>query len=245
MPPADQERTADRLGRLCLVQPRRGYRFSIDSVLLAAFARPAGGALAGAVADLGAGCGVLCLLLAARGLTGPFSAVELDPAAAACCRQNFATAGLAGQVLEHDLSQDHPALPAGGVGLVISNPPFGRAGHGRLPPDPARAAARHELTLEAGQLLDRASRLLPPGGRLAFCLPPLRLAEALAGLEPRRLAPKRLRLVHGRAGRLASLVMIEAVKDGGQHLVVEPPLLVHGQGQAYTPEVADIYASLE
>ena len=241
MPPADSDCTADRLGRLSLWQPRQGYRFSIDSLLLAAFVPAA----SGAVADLGAGCGVLCLLLEARGLAGPFTAVELDPLAAHCCRRNFQDAGLAGQVLEHDLRQEHPALTSGGFALVVSNPPFGRAGHGRLPPDPARAAARHELTLEADQLWARASRLLAPGGRLAMCLPPHRLPQAFQGLEMRRLAPKRLRLVHGREGRPASLALIEAVKDGGQHLVVEPPLLVYGQGQAHTPEVTALYASLE
>ncbi|MFH1036151.1 MAG: methyltransferase [Pseudomonadota bacterium] len=241
MPQAQPDFSADRLGRLSLQQPRQGYRFSIDSVLLAAFAP----APAGAVADLGAGCGVLCLLLAARGLAGPFTAVELDARAAACCRQNFLGAGLAGRVLEHDLGQDHPHLPAGGFALVISNPPFGRLGHGRLPPDPARAAARHELSLESEAWWQRASRLLPAGGRLALCLPPRRLAQTLAELASRRLVAKRLRLVHGRAGRPASLALIEAVKDGGPHLLVEPPLMVHGQGQAYSEEVAAIYASLE
>ncbi|MBI5522152.1 MAG: methyltransferase [Desulfarculus sp.] len=241
MPQAEEGFTTDRLGRLTLRQPRQGYRFSIDSVLLAFFATAA----TGPVADLGAGCGPLCLLLHARGLAGPYCAVELYPAAAQCCRHNFQAAGLAGQVLEHDLTQDHPALPAGGFGLVISNPPFGRAGQGRLPPDPARAAARHELTLKAPDLWARAAGLLRPGGRLAVCLPPRRLAEALAGLLEHGLTPKRLRLVHGRAGRPASLSLIEAVKGGGHNLLVEPPLIVYGTGQAYTPEVAGIYHSLE
>ena len=216
MPRAEEGFTTGRLGRLSISQPSRGYRFSIDSVLLAA-----------------------------RGLAGPFQAVELDPAAAAACRQNFQAAGLAGRVLEHDLTLDHPALPAAAFALVISNPPFGRAGQGRIPPDPARAAARHELTLKAPALWARAARLLAPSARLAVCLPPRRLAESLAGLMEHGLTPKRLRLVHGRAGKPASLALIEAVRKGGQHLAVEPPLIVYGQGQAYTPEVAAIYASLE
>lgn len=242
MHPDGPEFSDDRLGRLCLRQPRRGYRFSIDAVLLAAFASP----VKGPVADLGAGCGVLCLLLAARGLAGPFSAVELEPLAAACCRHNFARAGLAGQVLEHDLTQEHPLLPRRGFALVISNPPFGQAGQGRLPPDPARAQARHELHLDAPALWRAAERLLPDGGRLALCLPPRRLVQALAQLEAQGLAPKRLRLVHGRVSLPASLALIEAVRGGKPHLEVEPPLLVYGgPGQTYSPEVAQIYAALD
>ncbi len=45
---------------LSIRQPERGYRFSIDSVLLAGFAAPY---CRGAVLDLGTGCGVLLLLL--------------------------------------------------------------------------------------------------------------------------------------------------------------------------------------
>jgi tRNA1Val (adenine37-N6)-methyltransferase len=229
-----------RLGDLTIWQPRTGYRFSMDSVLLASFASP----LKGRVADLGAGCGVLGVLLSRRGLAGPFLALELDAAAAACCTRNFALHGLAGQVLNHDLTQPHPALAGGAFALVISNPPFGRLGHGRVPPDPARAAARHELTVSAEQLLAVAARLLKAKGRLALCAPPRRLPELLAALPPLRLAPRRLRLVHGRQGRAASLALIEAVKDGGVQLTVEPPLTVYGEGQVYRDEVARYYNEL-
>jgi len=230
----------DRLGRHLLEQPVSGYRFSIDSVLLAAFAPAA----AGPVADLGAGCGVLCLLLAARGLAGPFWALEIDPLAAACCERNFTRAGLAGRVLVHDLSQPTGQPAPGSCALVIANPPFGRPGHGRLPPQPSRARARHELALPAAALWPRAAELLPARGRLALCWPPARLPQALAGLEAHRLAPKRLRLVHGRERAAAKLALIEAVKDGRPQLRVEPPLILYGQGQRHTAEVEAMYREL-
>lgn len=234
-----------RLGELNLWQPRTGYRFSIDSVLLAAFASPR----SGPVADLGAGCGVLCALLARRGLagpglTGPFLALEQNPVAALACQRNFTELGLPGQTLAHDLRQPHPQLKAGGFSLVISNPPFGRSGEGRLPPDPGRAAARHELTLSMEELAALAGRLLRPAGRLALCVPPRRLPQVLAALTSQRLGPQRLRLVHGREGKPASLALIEAVKNGGDHLKVEAPLTVFAQGQTYAPEVAAIYQEL-
>ncbi len=232
--------TEDRLGRHTLEQPKDGYRFSIDSVLLAAFAPR----VEGPVADLGAGCGVLCVLLAAKGLPGPFSALEIDRLAARCCGRNFARAGVAGRVLLHDLSRAHAELPKGSFALVVSNPPFGRPGHGRLSPQLSRARARHELALAAADLWLRAAELLPAGGRLALCWPPSRLPRALASLEANRLAPKRLRLVHGRADLPAKLALIEAVKDGGEQLTVEPPLVVFAREREYTPEVAAIYREL-
>ncbi len=232
--------THDRLGQHHLEQPAQGFRFAIDSVLLADFATPA----TGPVADLGAGCGILCVLLAARGLAGPFQAMELDPLAAQCCARNFARAGLAGSVLVHDLSQPHPDLKPGSFALAVSNPPFGQPGRGRLSPDPVRARARHELALTAEDLWQRARELLAPGARLALCWPPARLPQALAGLTAHGLAPRRLRLVHGRLGLPAKIALIEAVKDGGEELAVEPPLIVYEESQRQSAEVEAIYRRL-
>lgn len=239
--PPDELVSADQLGRFHLTQPGAGYRFSIDSVLLADFA----GAPKGPIADLGAGCGVLGVLLHGAGASGPFIAVEIDPLAAQCCGANYAANGVDGQVLEHDLNHGHPQLAPGGFGMVICNPPFGRKGHGRLPPEAARARARHELALSAERLWMVAADLLQPRGRIALCWPPARLVACLAGLQGIGLAPKRLRLVHGRASKPASLALIEAVKNGGEQLDVLPPLMVYGQGQEYSDEVAAMYQHLE
>jgi tRNA1Val (adenine37-N6)-methyltransferase len=232
--------TSDHLGRHSFRQPRQGYRFSIDSVLLADFCA----LVSGPVADLGAGCGVLCILLKAKGLSGPFTAVEIDPLAAECCRRNLKEAGLNGMVLNHDLTRPHKDLAPAGFALVVSNPPFTREGHGRLPPDPARARARHELSLNCSELWAQAAKLLPAGGRFVFCWPPARLVEALSGLPKYHLTPKRLRLVHGRQDRPASLALMEAIKDGGDQLTVEPPLIVYSQGQQHSSEVSSIYRRL-
>lgn len=230
----------DVLGCHTFWQPREGYRFSMDSVLLAAFAPQA----RGLVADLCAGCGVLSVLLHARDFLGPFTAVELDHDLAECCERNFEAAGLDGVVLRHDLQEPLAAELAGRFKLVISNPPFFAPGTGRVPAMAGRARARHGLDINTEDLFAGAARLLPVGGRMVLCWPPARLVEALAALTHARLTPKRLRLVHGRQGRPASLALIEAAKDRGPQLTVEPPLICYGQGRDYSPEVAAIYRDL-
>ena len=49
-------------GALSVVQPRDGYRFSVDSILLARFATARS---RDRVLELGAGCGVISLVIAA------------------------------------------------------------------------------------------------------------------------------------------------------------------------------------
>jgi tRNA1Val (adenine37-N6)-methyltransferase len=225
-----------RLGGLGIYQPKEGYRFSIDSILLAFFA-PLG---PGPIADLGAGCGVLSLLLARRGAEGPFTAIEIEPASVKCCQANLAH--LPVTVLEHNLCMPHAALPAQGFKIVVTNPPFGQPGRGRISPQASKASARHQLKLTWEQLWRTAARLLPPRGKLLFCLPPRSLAQAFAGLEKFNLIPQRLRLVHGRKELPAKIALLEAVKNGGRELRAEPPFILY-QDKVNTPgpELAAVY----
>src|ERR1700689_4545736 len=87
------EETLDSIlgGALRLYQPRRGYRFSVEAVLLARFAaaRPAARVL-----ELGAGCGVVALLFAALTQPREVVALEIQPALAALIARNAALNGL-------------------------------------------------------------------------------------------------------------------------------------------------------
>ena len=83
------EETLDSIlgGALRLYQPRRGYRFSVEAVLLARFAaaRPAARVL-----ELGAGCGVVALIYAALARPREVVALEIQPALAALIARNAA-----------------------------------------------------------------------------------------------------------------------------------------------------------
>ena len=63
-------------GALSIVQPFSGYRFSIDSILLGRFARPRA---RDRVLELGAGCGVISIMLAAFYQPREVVALELQP----------------------------------------------------------------------------------------------------------------------------------------------------------------------
>ena len=201
------------LGTYTLRQSDACFKLGRDSVLLADFATVRPG---WQVCDLGCGVGSLLLLLSQRVPDLDLTGVELDPAAADLARRNLADNGLPGAVLTGDL-RDPGLLPPDRYHLVISNPPYFRAGSGK-----SGGRARMDHTCSVSDLCRSAGRLTRTGGRFALVYRPERLAELFAALQAARLEPKRLRLLAYHAQKPPYAVLVEAVKDGGPGLDILP-----------------------
>ncbi|MFA7348068.1 MAG: methyltransferase [Desulfurivibrionaceae bacterium] len=239
-----EELTEENLfgGKLRCLQPRQGYRFSVDAVLLAHFITPEPGAR---ILDLGAGCGVVSLILSHRHPTISLAALEVQPRLAEVCRRNVAVNGLGNRcsVIEGDCREIATLLPQGSFDCVAANPPYYPTTSGRHHPETERAKARHEILGAIGEMAQAASFVLKPGGRSAFVYPAGRTEILLSSLRENGLAPKRLRMVHPYPGAEAGLVLVDAVKNGEEGLAVLPPFLIcQEKGGAYTSEMAAMYA---
>jgi len=227
-----------------ILQARDGYRYSLDPLLLCAFATIPANAR---VADLGTGSGVMPLLLAQQGQGREFVGIELQPELAARAAASVRLNGLEERV--RIVCADLRALPAelaGGFDVVLANPPYRRAASGRVAPGAERAAARHELAGGLADFLRAAAWLLRPRGRCNVVHLAERLAELLAEMRAYRLEPKRLRLVHARAEAAAKLVLVEGRKDARPGLTVAAPLIVYGAGEGrdYSGEMRAIFKSV-
>lgn len=235
--------TRDAIGGLVLRQPARGYRFSMDALLLAAFAC-ASAARPARVADYGAGSGVAGLLAARKLARAEVTLVELDAELHELCARNVEENALASRAraVHGDVRVHEPEEP---YDLILCNPPYRKPGTGRMAEGAQRSRARHELFLTLDELAAAAARSLRSRGRLCIVYHPERLVEAFERLRAARLEPKRIRLVHGRAEMEARIVLIEAVKHGRTGLQAEPPLIVYADGpeesKQYTPEVERMY----
>jgi len=211
-----------------LVQPEGGYRFSLDSLLLACFANP-GRQHVGI--DLGCGCGPigLGLLLRQPGLT--LTGVEIEPSSVAVANENAVNLHFTDRftAVEGDVVDWRPEKV---VDFVVANPPFRQLGRGKTSQGDERATARFENRGDFAQFARCAAIALKTRGRFFFVHLPERLPELMDGLSKAGLVAKRMRLVHGRANESAKMVLMEAIKAGGAGLLVEPPLILHkGMGK--------------
>lgn len=233
--------TLDELGSgdLKIIQQRDGYRFSLDPVLLCAFARIACG---DTVVDLGSGSGIIPLLLARRSPASRIIGIERQPELAERSRRSVAWNDLAARIDIHraDLREIHRLLGAESAQVVVSNPPYRPMDSGRISPASERAQARHEVAGDLRDFIAAAAYLLGTGGRFYLVYLAERLAELLSCLRQARLEPKRLRCVHSRPEAEARLVLVESRRGGQCGMALDPPLYIR-QGGEYSAEVLGFY----
>jgi tRNA1Val (adenine37-N6)-methyltransferase len=219
-------------GRVKLLQPRHGFRSSLDPILLAAFIQPPFGRFL----DLGCASGALAFLLLAKDPAATGVGVELQPRLAELAVRGRDANGFAQrfEVLKAD-ARSPGLLPAGAFDLVATNPPFRPLGTGVLPPLSEKAMANHEVALTLTEWLDTATRALAAGGRLAAIFPFDRQQELCDGLRARGFFVHRSRAVVPEAGQPPKRILVEA-RAGAAEEISEPPLVVH-HNQRYTAEV--------
>jgi tRNA1(Val) A37 N6-methylase TrmN6 len=230
----EPEITRDTLlrGRVKLLQPRHGFRSSLDPVLLAGFVSPPFGRFL----DIGCASGALSFLLLAHDQTATGVGVEIQPRLAALAEQGRHDNRFSDrfQVIVGDVRA--PGTVAGGAfDLVATNPPFRPLGTGVLPPLSEKALANHEVSLVLAEWLDVAALALRDGGRLATVFPFDRWDDLRAGLAARRFSAVRFRPVVARADEAPHRILVEA-RRAPAGAIAEPPLVVHDQA-GYSADV--------
>lgn len=225
---------------LKLIQRGDVFRFGTDSVLLADFARPRPRDRA---VDLGCGTGAIALLMAAHQPGIAVDAVELQPEVADMAARSMTMNHMEDRVrvLNADMRDAWRTLGAGGYTLAVCNPPYGKEGAALQSQNAAKRLARHEGDLTPGDIARAAAMLLKNGGRFCVIYPAPRAFEMMRAMHENHLAPKRLRTVHGVAGRAPKFVLMDAVKGGGEGLHWLEPLVLRNPDGSFTDEWHRIY----
>jgi tRNA1Val (adenine37-N6)-methyltransferase len=234
-----REETIDELQAygLKIAQPRHGYRFSLDPLLLCDF----GGIRESEQAvDLGTGCGVIPLILARKAGEAGMTGIEMQEEMADLAERNVRLNALSDRIsiVHADVADIKKHFAAASFDLVVSNPPYRKRGTGRISPKPGRDDARHESTASLADFLTAAKYLVRLSGRICLSTtfahyrgPDRAAASACAAA---------LRMVHEFIAE-ARMFLIEMVKGRNGDLKVLPPLLVYDENGEYTAEMKRIF----
>lgn len=236
------ETTLDSIRDINIYQPRDGYRFSVDALLLYSFVNVR---TAEYIADIGAGSGIVGLLLAKKYISANVTLFEIQDSLAVLAEKNIAMNSLKERVkvIKTDIREIRTApffqAAVHSFDVAVSNPPFRKGSSGLINPEEGKAIARHEIKLKLPELVSAADYLLKPKGRFFFIYLPERLSEIFESLR-RKMEVKRLRFVHPDKNSGAKMVLVEAVKNTRKGLKIEQPLYIHNETGGYTDEMEGI-----
>lgn len=170
-------------------QEKAAMKVGTDGVLLGAWAPL--DHVPETVLDVGAGTGLLALMLAQRSGAAVIDAVEIEPGAFEECVHNFEESPWADRLFcYHSAFEVFAAEMEESYELILSNPPFYEAAVDSSHPN--RDMARQQNSLPPQTLLAGVIRLLDPHGTFCLILPhgqeePFRALAADMGLFPYRI----------------------------------------------------------
>lgn len=166
-------------GSISVKQPLHGYRAGCDAVFLAASISPSSNA---SVLDLGAGVGVVSLILAKKYPDVKIVALEKQPDLVQLAYANVHDNQLSSQVEVASQLLTSP-VRAGSFNYIVTNPPYYKR-DSSISPNILKAAANTE-SMELENWIKYCHKMLKPNGVLSMIHRPARLSDILKVFENR------------------------------------------------------------
>lgn len=231
-------------GKLRILQPAKGFRAGIDSILLGASVAPDSSELL----DLGCGVGVAALTALVHQKKLSATLVERDEQSVHLAGENLTANALAerGRVLSLDVTAKGQVREAAGLKQniftsVIANPPYFDARAGTAAAGASRAMARHMDVDQIDAWVTTAASSAASGGEVIFIFRADGLAPLLAAFE-KRFGAVRLLPIASRAGEKASRILLRGIKGSRGQSELLSPLILHGEtGGEFLPEIDAIF----
>lgn len=222
-----------------LKQPAQGFRFSLDSLLLACYPRLGSEQK---ILDIGTGCGVVGLAMLLRQPSLMVTGIDRQPEMIDCARENaqnlnFQNRFRVEKLDVRDIKSSSEISPES-FDQVIINPPYRNKKQGRISPYKEKNPARFEPETGLDCFVQAGTYALKNRGVLTIVYLAERLAFLFEVMHRFRLEPKSLRTIHSKENLSAYLVLLKTIKNGGPGLSLEPPMYLYKEtkdGNVFTP----------
>lgn len=197
---------------MLLYQPDSGYCYNSDSVFLYDFIssfKPKGRVL-----DVGAGCGIVGLLVARDNKKVELEAVEKQEIFVEYATINARVNNIDYKIIKKDfldLDEDEK------YDYIISNPPFYHDGVTKSQNE-MLFNARYNVNLPLKKFFKKVSRVLKPNSHFIFCYDASQFGLICSELETVKMRVVDVQFIHPKIDRVASLVMIHA-RNGSKSLM--------------------------
>lgn len=227
-------------GGLFLIQKRTGFRFGIDAVLLADFAK---GIPSQKTLDLCTGSAVIPILLSAKSDAKEIFGLEIQKSVFDTAVRSVEYNNLGNRIFltYGDLKNAAEIYGKRQFDLITCNPPYMPNGSGIQNPKSEKVIARHEVLCTLEDVISVSASLLKYRGRLVLVHKPSRLADIVCLMRKNDIEPKRIRFIHKTPKSEPSLILVDGSFKGGKELRIMPPLYLYDDDGKETEELREVY----
>ena len=197
-------------------------------------------AIYGDVLDVGAGCGILGLLLKRDFESINLSLLEIQERNLEILRLNSLQNDLPAEILHADFTEFKSEKR---FDFIVSNPPFYRE-RISLSKEPHMALSKSAASLSLRDFVRSANAHLKPGGTLIFCYEAGKLAKICELLGEFRLNLTRLGFVYPDISKPAKLALLQARKNSRSPCEIVLPIYASAHGRR-TAQAHAIYKSAD
>ena len=234
-----EERIDDlEINGLKIIQNENWFCFGVDSVLLSSFAEDMH--CGSSILDLGAGNGILELLISAKVENSQIVGIEVQEEVAQMARRSVELNNLENRI-EIKTANIKDIGKIKEFDAVVTNPPYKEAGTGRQNEVAKKLIARHEILATLEDFIKTASNNLKDKGSMYMVNRPERLVDIFEYSRKYKLEPKELRMVYSKQYSKPVLVLVKATKHANRYLKVREPLYIYDENGNYSKEVLKIY----
>ena len=213
------------LGGLKIIQKNNAFRYGTDAVLLSDFANIPNNAK---VLDIGTGTGIIPVLLSYKSKASHITGIDIqDDMVEMACRSVIMND--LGDLIDikcidvNDLLKEYPKRS---FDVIVTNPPYKRAGSGILNDADNVTVARHEIKCTLEDIIKVSSDLLTVGGSFYMICLPERLADTFEYMRKYKVEPKKLTMVHSDIYKQPVMFLVHGVFGGGKNLLVTEPIII-------------------
>lgn len=218
-----------------LRQPEGSARFSLDALLLAAYAAknmPEKTKRKSFLAvELGCGCGAALLGFAMLVPNGRCRGIELESSLVASARANAEITDLVERCEFYQADLNQPASElldlCGNADIILANPPWRKSGEGRTSASPLRRKAHWANDGALRIFLAAAEKFLMRHGRFCLILPPARLGDFFSIQAATSLGLREILPVSPFRDAPANRLLMLCQKKAANDISLKAPLVIH------------------
>ncbi len=226
---------------LKIIQNTTGFCFGIDSVLLSDFAKEVKNG--SKVMDIGTGTGIISILLSKKANVKKIYGIEIQQEVANMAERSVKLNNLEDKIsiINTNIKDIFDKFEPNTFDAIVTNPPYMKLNTGAKSDEIKKLISRHEVECNLEDIIKISYKLLKSRGEFYMVHRAERIVDILYLMRKYKLEPKKIRFIQSKVNKEPNLLLIKGVKDAGNQLKIERPLVVYNEDGSYTDEILEIY----